>query len=133
MITQTKTANAYRPGLIVAHSDPAYAALLGRSFTSLGWEVQLAATGAEVRRLAWSLGPAVVILDTDLDGESGWLTCDKLTREHPQLRVILVGEADEAGDGTFADFVGAAGLVRQTEGVQAVIAEVCSVTLPAAG
>src|SRR5262249_24926817 len=112
MIAQTDKAKSYRPSLIVAHCNADYTALLSRSLAGLGWEVHLAATGADVRRLAWEVGPAVVILDTELDCESGWLTCNKLTQEHPQLQVILVSEK---GNGHFADFVGAAGLVRQAD------------------
>src|SRR5262249_12711105 len=77
MIAQTDKAKSYRPSLIVAHCNADYTALLSRSLAGLGWEVHLAATGADVRRLAWEVGPAVVILDTELDGESGWLTCNK--------------------------------------------------------
>jgi ActR/RegA family two-component response regulator len=133
MIPSTKIANSYRPGLVVAHADRGYATVVGRSFERLGWAVFLAGSAAEVRRLARNVQPAAVVLGTELDEESGWLTCTKLTREHPELRVILVGEGSEPADDHFAHFVGAAGLVDRSSGAQAVIAEVCSAALPAVG
>lgn len=133
MFAQTTKVSSCRPGMIVAHADPGYAAVVGRSFEGLGWAVHQAGSGSDVRRLARSVQPALVILGTDLGEESGWLTCTKLTREHPRLKVILVGEGSEPADDHFADFVGAAGLVDQAGGAPAVIAEACSAALPAVG
>jgi DNA-binding response OmpR family regulator len=132
MIAQTENTSVYRPGLIVAHSDANYAAAVQRAFRRLGWDVHLAASGPEVRHLARTADTAIVLLDTRLANESGWLTCDKLIREQPHLKVILVSAEPEPGDKHFAHFVGAAGLVNQTDGLDAVLAEVCGTTLPAA-
>ena len=52
-----------RPTLIVAHGDFAYAALAYRTFRRLGWDVQRAESGPEVRQLAHRLEPRFVILD----------------------------------------------------------------------
>src|SRR5262249_46516108 len=76
--------------LVIAHKDPVYAALICRTFRTLGWDVHLAESGPEVRRLARCLINAIVVLDANLTEESGWLTCEKLLREHPGLKVILV-------------------------------------------
>lgn len=133
MIGQADKARVRRPGLVVAHTDEGYAALIGRSFRKLGWEVHLAHSGPEARRLARVVRPAIVVLDAELTGESGWLTCDKLTREQPSLRVILTGPDRQPQRARFATFVGAAGLVCQSDGVQALVTEVCSRSLPAVG
>lgn len=124
---------AYRPCMIVAHADTDYAARTARAFRRLGWDVYRASAGPEVRRLAWMLDPALVVLDAELPGESGWLTCDKLTREQPLIKVVLVDAGTAAGRGRFAEFVGAAGLVGRDDGVEALLDEVCETALPVAG
>ncbi len=122
----------FRPCLVLAHTDPVYAAAAGRSFRRLGWDVYPAHTGPEARRLARMLGADLVVLEADLPQESGWLTCDKLAAELPHVRVALV--AAEAGDREqrFAAFVGASALVRHGDGVAALVREF-SAALPAAG
>ena len=82
----------------------------GITFRRQGWDVYTAHGGPEVRRLARMLGPQLVVLQADLPDESGWLTCDKLLRELPHVRVILVNSGLSAEGCRFATFVGAAGL-----------------------
>jgi CheY-like chemotaxis protein len=113
-----------RPCLIVAHGDPAYTAQVCVTFRRLGWDVHQAATGPEVRRLARSLSPDVVILDTLLPNESGWLTCDKLRLETPETRVILVAVDPGFHEANFTVFVGAAALVNHAEGMAALLDEI---------
>jgi hypothetical protein len=54
--------------------------------------------------LAWRVIPEAVVLAADGFDESGWLTCAKLLRASPRLRVILVGGS---GGQAYARFVGA--------------------------
>src|SRR5437660_1486053 len=68
------------PCLVLAHKDIGFAAQTSRQFRLLGWDVYLAGTGADVRRLTSRLAPAAVVLDVDLADESGWLLCDKINR-----------------------------------------------------
>jgi DNA-binding response OmpR family regulator len=122
----------YRPCLILAHADAAYAALASRAFRRLGWDVYLTRSGPETRRLARMLNPSVVVLEADLPEESGWLTCDKLVREQPYRKVILVGVDFSAESESFAAFIGAAGVVNQADGVQALVDQVCDTPVNAA-
>jgi DNA-binding response OmpR family regulator len=73
-----------------------------------GWHVYRASDCDGLRRLAWRALPEVVVLPARGFDESGWLTCAKLLRASPRLRVILVGESDELA---YAQFVGARALV----------------------
>jgi CheY-like chemotaxis protein len=82
---------------------------LARSFRRRGWDVYPATSGPEARRLARMLGADLVVLDTFLPEESGWLTCEKLTRELPGIRVVLVDPDPRRAE--LAEFVGAAALV----------------------
>ena len=121
MIARTAKPLSFRPRLVLAYADSAHAALSGRHFRRLGWEVHLASTGAEARRLSQALAPSVVVLDTDLREESGWLTCAKLTLERPGQRVVLLGNDLSERAHNFAAFVGAAALVRRDAGTDALV------------
>lgn len=110
--------------LIVAHADSRYATAVYRYFHRLWWEVHLAATGSQARRLAHGRKPAVVVLDTELCDETGWLTCSKLVREHPEHRVVLVCPDPTMESYRFASFVGAAAMVAHGLGVEALIEQV---------
>ena len=122
-----------RPCMILAHADAAFSALILQAFRRLGWDVYQARSGPQARRLARMLTPDLVVLDTDLPEESGWLTCDKLLQELPQTRVFLVGGHGDAWSEEFAAFVGAAALVSPSGGVQALVHRVRGMPLPAAG
>ena len=97
--------------LIIAHSDPTATVRLARRYRNRGWHVVQARSGAEVRQLVRTLQPALVVLDANLDEESGWLICAKLRREQPSLRVVLTTRRPTATDRRFARFVGARGLI----------------------
>jgi DNA-binding response OmpR family regulator len=133
MFAITEDNTLYRPCLILALADPAYADLTCRSFRRRGWDVYRARTGPEARRLARMMEPELVMLDTDLPLESGWLTCDKLTGEQPHGRVILVATATTPRDEKFAAFVGASALVNRADSLAMLLHEICRPPLPAAG
>jgi ActR/RegA family two-component response regulator len=118
-----------RPCLIVAHGDAAYAAQVGHTFRRLGWDVHQSSSGPEVRRLARRVGPRLIVLDALLPNESGWLTCDKLRLEMPQVRVILAAVDPGFHEANFAVFVGAAGLVDRADGVPALVDEIEAVVV----
>jgi DNA-binding response OmpR family regulator len=111
-----------RPCLVLAHADEDYTLRACRSFRGIGWEAHPADNGTEARRLARALSPNLVILDTHLADESGWLTCDKLTREMPRLKVLLVGTQRPAEE-NFAAFVGATALVDRLDGFLSILYE----------
>ncbi|MFL5241292.1 MAG: hypothetical protein ACJ8FY_04230 [Gemmataceae bacterium] len=125
MSTWENDADHYRPCLILGHSDPDYAAGASRALRRLGWDVYLAGSGPEARRLARMLSAETVILDTEIPEESGWLTCDKILRDDPALKVFLVSPSVNAVSEDFRSFVGASGLIGYHDGVQALVDEVC--------
>src|SRR5215831_5140131 len=122
-----------RPCLVLAHADPLYAALVRQIFLRLRWNVHVTASGVEARELAAQLSPCMVILDTDLREESGWLTCAKLTQEQPDLRVVLVTDHVGPTSHAFAYYVGATSLVGRNDGLRALVNEARDVALPVAG
>src|SRR5437588_3500238 len=78
MFEQLEEAGLRRPHVIIAHSDPGYTMAAVRAFRRNGWMFTLAANGPEARRLASAVAPDLVVLEAELPGESGWLTCAKL-------------------------------------------------------
>jgi len=119
--------------LILAHPDTEYETAIARAFRRMGWDVYSAHSGPEARRLARRLDADVVVLDADLPEESGWLTCDKLTREQPLAKVILVSDNLSPRNQELAAFVGASALVSYGDGPAALAEEICGVAMPAAG
>jgi len=131
MYAATEDFAEFRPCLILAHADPVYSAQVLRAFRRQGWDVYLAQTGPQVRRLARMMQPELVVLQAELPGESGWLTCDKLTGEFPAIKVVLVASNPTPRLADFADFVGAAALANRRDGVAALLPRVRAHALPA--
>jgi CheY-like chemotaxis protein len=112
MIASFRQPVIIRPRLVLAYGDTSQkAALVCRHFRRQGWAVHLASSGCEARRLARALTPEAVLLNTQLRGESGWLTCAKLTMELPRQLVVLAGDPVNDETQSFARFVGAGVLV----------------------
>jgi len=118
--------------LVLAYADSTYAALSCRFFRRQGLQVHLASSAAEARRLVRVLAPSVLVLDTNLRDESGWLTCAKLVAEHRELRVVLVAPESSCESRALADFVGAAALVAREAGAAVLVDEVLGNALAAA-
>lgn len=133
MPTQNERAAVSSPCLILAHANPDYRSVLARAFRRLGWDVYLAQSGPEARRLARMLEADVVVLHAELPDESGWLTCDKLTREQPLTRVVLVSDNLSRRNRELADFVGASVLLHPAEGMAPLIEEYVGSAVHAAG
>ncbi len=114
----------FRPRMVVAYADSAHAALCARHFRRLGWEVHLASSGPDARRMAYGLTPEVVILDTQLPGESGWLTCAKLALATGAQKVVLVSPEVTAEELRLAEAAGAAALVCRDNDVPRLVEEV---------
>jgi len=122
----------YRPCMLIAYADAEYSAKAEPALRRLGWDVYVSGTGASARRLTRMLHPEVVVLSTQLPDESGWLTCDKLMRDYPLLKVVLVSpEASVEGE-SFATFVGAAAYVSEADGVEALTHAACDEPVEAA-
>ena len=120
-----------RPRLVLAYAEAAHASRTGRSFRRRGWEVHLVGTSAEARRLTAALAPELVILDTELAEESGWLTCAKLRVEQPDQRIFLVTPHVDADNQELSDFVGAAALFARTDDIAVLLPEAAEARVPA--
>jgi len=110
-----------RPQILIAHSDRLYLGHASRHFRRLGWEVRRASSGAAARQLAFAKRPSVVALETNLPDESGWLSCCKLRHDGVDAKVILIEHAAEEWRFEFARFVGACGVVLESDGIAALV------------
>lgn len=131
MIAATEKDRRFRPRLVLGHGDRDYTISVSQHFRMLGWQVHSAHTASDVRRLVRTLDPAAVVLATELRDESGWLACIKLLSEQPERVIVLVGSDVTPEDQSFADFVGAAALVRELDGAPAVLDAVHGTALSA--
>jgi FOG: CheY-like receiver len=122
-----------RERVVLALNDTVLAASMGRQLRRLGWAVYLTRSGEEARQLSREYSPQVVVLDTRLQDQSGWLTCEKVLRDDPTLKVILFASQPEADGEAFAEFVGPAKLIHQGQGSQAVIDEIVATASPTVG
>ena len=113
-----------RNRVVVGLNDTVFAAWIARRLRRLGRGVHLARSAAEARRLTAEFSPQVVVLDSRLWDQSGWLTCEKILRYDPTLKVVLVASQLERDGKAFAEFVGAAALIHLEDGVQALIDEI---------
>lgn len=102
--------------VVLALGGTGQAAVLERLFQERGWRVQIASSGAEARALARKCGTAAVLLAEQpaLD-ESGWLTCWKLLRDRPKVKVLIVGDRTPESGARLAKFVGACGYIPASE------------------
>jgi DNA-binding response OmpR family regulator len=123
MLARTREAGRRRPQVVIAHSDTAYVLRVARAFRRHGWEVALAAVGQEARRLAGLLAARLVVLETELPDESGWLTCAKLNVGGTGQSVVLVADDEGGRDEEFAEFAGAARIVTKAEGLEPLLEE----------
>src|SRR5438309_91994 len=78
--------------VVLALPESALATALDEHMRRDGWTVYRTTSCAKARRLACRHLPDALILSADSPDESGWLTCAKLSRAQPRLRVVLVGE-----------------------------------------
>ena len=108
MLAARDLANRATRSAVLALPDSPLARDTADRLRRSGWRVYRATACAGLRRLAWQVMPEVVVLQADGFDESGWLTCVKLLRASPRLRVILVGSPEGQ---SYARFVGAETLV----------------------
>ncbi len=74
----------------------------------LGWDVHTATdTNAAVKMAMKKNSAAILLPVAGADGESGYLTCAKLRKAKPRLKVLLVTTTRSEQDIRLAGFVGA--------------------------
>lgn len=102
------------PKIVLGMMGSPLATSLESYFHDLGWRVCKADCTGDIRRKAYGGRAAAVVLPVDaFVGESAFLTCAKLVRSLPKVKVVLVGPDSEEAE-RFALFAGASGYVPDT-------------------
>ena len=102
------------PKLVIGLIHGELARGLQLHFRAAGWRVCSADTAAELRDKALGSRAAAIVLPASVcGGESGYLTCAKLVRSLPSVRVVMVGP-DGKRNARFARFAGAAAYLPDT-------------------
>jgi DNA-binding NarL/FixJ family response regulator len=96
-----------RPRLVLAHAERGYFTHARGWFRTLGIEVVVARSAQETHTLTHLLDPCVVVMADRLPDESGFLTCAKIKTDHPDCKVILLGQEATSTNFRFAVFAGA--------------------------
>ena len=86
----------------------------------------MVASGAEARSLVFDWRPDVVVLETALADQSGWLTSAKINLDHPRMRIILVADEYTVDTRERLQMVGAEQSVSRADGAEA-LAELVAV------
>jgi DNA-binding NarL/FixJ family response regulator len=102
------------PKLVIGLIHGEQARGLELHFKAAGWRVCSADTTAELRAKAEGSQAAAIVLPVSAcGGESGYLTCAKLIRSLPGVRVVMVGPESKR-HARFAKFAGAAAYLPET-------------------
>ena len=88
--TKNQVAPNIRSTILVVDDEPSVRETIGRVLAAEGYEVLLAASGAEALRIATSHGIDLVVLDLNMPTMSGWEAFERLTSDNPFLSVIIV-------------------------------------------
>lgn len=83
--------------IIIVEDEPLLARAMRRSLAADGYEVTIAASGAELRRHYRAVGADLVLLDLNLGGEDGMDIARDLVATTPVALIIVTGRA-ELGD-----------------------------------
>jgi CheY-like chemotaxis protein len=75
--------------ILVADDEPLTQRMLARQMTNIGYQVALAATGAETLRQAAALNPDVILLDVVMPDMDGFEVCRRL-RAEPRLADVPI-------------------------------------------
>jgi len=113
------------PHILFVDDEAPIRELLSLYFRKKGWDVTTAVTAGEARALAAQTAFTLAILDVELAGENGLELLGFFKSNYPNLPVIIfTGQSiDELAEKALAQ--GAAGIMKKTESLNALYAEVC--------
>jgi DNA-binding response OmpR family regulator len=98
--------------VVVVHRDAAIRQGTAEQLLHQGYLPTLGTSAEDAYVLCGRLQPSMLLLETDLVGESGFLVCAKVKLQHPHCKVVLIDSAHGAGYLPYARFVGADAVVE---------------------
>lgn len=79
-----------KPQVLLVEDDEMLREVMAEALRSEGYSFETARDGDEAMEKAYRLNPAVVLLDIDLPGQSGYLVAAKLKIARPSPKVLFV-------------------------------------------
>lgn len=126
MSTPIPAIDPNRPRVVISvTTNKPMAQALQRNFRAKKWVVYTAADGESARVLANKVNPDAAILSTKAGNQSGWLICDKMTRDLRNLRVTLIHDHVNESDEDFSLFVGATSLFSEEASPVQIVDDIC--------
>ena len=101
------------PPQILLVEDDSLIEVVGAALTRQGYKYDTAHTGDEALEKAYRLKPQVVLLDTHLPGQSGYLVAGKLKIAAPSPKIILMTSLPRGQSDRMAQFVGADAILHK--------------------
>lgn len=85
---------AAAPVVLLVDNEPVVRAVLAEVLRQSGFDVRTAGSGAEAVEMARHTLPALVLMDVQMPGLSGWDALDRLHEARPTLPVLMMSGAD---------------------------------------
>ena len=102
-----------RPQILLAENDESLSDVVGAALARQGFSYATAHTGDEAVEKAYRLKPQVVLLDTHLSGQSGYLVAGKLKIAAPSPKIVLMTSLPRGQSDRMAQFVGADAILHK--------------------
>lgn len=110
------------PTVLVVDDDEVFRTRLGRALESRGYDVRLAADGAEAVELAAEESPELAILDLRMPGLSGLEVLKALLEVDPTTRIVMLTGYGSIATTVDAMRLGAVGYVQKPAGADEILA-----------
>lgn len=114
--------------LVLAHANSRFRRDARCYFRELGIRVAGAGSAEECRQLVRDMRTSMVVLDSGLSDESGYLACAKIKADNPSCKIILLIDRGAADGPGLARFAGADAWVNREEGLQGLASRVAAAT-----
>ena len=108
----------YRPRMLLAVANSAYAAECGRYFRRNGWEVHVVVDGAEFQQQVELYCPGVLVLDAALVDDSARLFWDEWLEDQGGLKVVLIVPKQDAKARQLQEILHASAMVAENDPVE---------------
>ena len=101
------------PQILLAENDELLCEVVGEALQRQGLSFATARTGDEAIAMAYRLRPQIVLVDTHMPGQSGYLVAAKLTLAHPRPAVLIVTSSPRGQSDRLAEFVRADAMLHK--------------------
>jgi len=84
--------------ILVTDDDPDLRRVLRRTLDALGFEVAESANGEEALKQVEAQQFQAILLDVNMPGAGGIVTCREMRRRHPQIQILMLTVRDREAD-----------------------------------